>query len=258
VTWEFALEGAAAFWRCEDRYVARFYRLVRLVLDVLVLRGRRDRSKDVEILVLRHQLAVLRRQLARPRKQTIRTLDNHCLTTETSHNLRDLHARGAAAEHEEPARHRLHARGLAGTPHTFEVAEARDRRDDRIRSSCDDDVLRSVLNAIDGDDAPSRELARPSQQVDASVGQPLLLAGVGIVRHHEVPPGQRGLCIDLRARAGVACALNRFAWAEERLRWNARPVRGVLIRRFAWSERYPAEVRRTGRLTTTQVSDHAR
>jgi putative transposase len=47
--------------------VARFYRLVRLVIDLLVVRGRRDRSKDVEILVLRHQLAVLRRQVSRPR-----------------------------------------------------------------------------------------------------------------------------------------------------------------------------------------------
>ena len=47
--------------------MARFYRLVRLVIDLLVLRGRRDRSKDVEILVLRHQLAVLQRQIARPR-----------------------------------------------------------------------------------------------------------------------------------------------------------------------------------------------
>jgi putative transposase len=46
--------------------VARFYRLVRLVIDLLVLRSRRDRSKDVEILVLRHQLAVLRRQIVRP------------------------------------------------------------------------------------------------------------------------------------------------------------------------------------------------
>ena len=45
----------------------RFYRLVRLVIDLLVLRGRRDRSKDAEILVLHHQLAVLRRQIARPR-----------------------------------------------------------------------------------------------------------------------------------------------------------------------------------------------
>jgi hypothetical protein len=41
--------------------VARFYRLVRLVIELLVLRGRRDRSKDAEILVLRHQLSVLRR-----------------------------------------------------------------------------------------------------------------------------------------------------------------------------------------------------
>jgi transposase InsO family protein len=50
--------------------VARFYRLVRLVrliLDLLVLRGRTDRSKDVEILVLRHQLAVLQRQHPHPR-----------------------------------------------------------------------------------------------------------------------------------------------------------------------------------------------
>jgi transposase InsO family protein len=42
--------------------VARFYRVVRLVIDLLVLRGRRDRSKDVEILVLRQQLAVLQRR----------------------------------------------------------------------------------------------------------------------------------------------------------------------------------------------------
>jgi putative transposase len=47
--------------------VAHFYRLVRLVIDLLVLRGRTDRSKDVEILVLRHQLAVLKRQSSRPR-----------------------------------------------------------------------------------------------------------------------------------------------------------------------------------------------
>ena len=47
--------------------MARFYELVRFVVDVLVVRGRSDRSKDIEILVLRHQLTVLRRQVPRPR-----------------------------------------------------------------------------------------------------------------------------------------------------------------------------------------------
>jgi hypothetical protein len=37
------------------------------VIDLLVLRGRQDRSKDAEILVFRHQLAVLQRQITRPR-----------------------------------------------------------------------------------------------------------------------------------------------------------------------------------------------
>jgi hypothetical protein len=37
------------------------------LLGWVVLLGRSDRSKDIEILVLRHQLAVLRRQVSRPR-----------------------------------------------------------------------------------------------------------------------------------------------------------------------------------------------
>jgi hypothetical protein len=59
LTWGFANRSERLVGFNQDRRVARFYRLVRLVIDLLVLRGRRDRSKDVEILVLRHQLAVL-------------------------------------------------------------------------------------------------------------------------------------------------------------------------------------------------------
>jgi putative transposase len=52
----------------EDQGVFRvWYRLARLIIDLLVLRGRRDRSKDAEILVLRHQLTVLHRKVPHPR-----------------------------------------------------------------------------------------------------------------------------------------------------------------------------------------------
>ena len=54
--------------RCgEDRVVLLVYQLVCRIVELIVLRGRRDRSKDVEILVLRKQLEVLRRQVPRPR-----------------------------------------------------------------------------------------------------------------------------------------------------------------------------------------------
>ena len=47
------------------------YQLLCRILELVVLRSRRDRSKDVEILVSRKQLEVLRRQVPRPR------LDEH-------------------------------------------------------------------------------------------------------------------------------------------------------------------------------------
>jgi hypothetical protein len=47
--------------------VSPVYLLARRLVELLVLRARTDASKDVEVLVLRHELSVLRRQLTRPR-----------------------------------------------------------------------------------------------------------------------------------------------------------------------------------------------
>jgi uncharacterized protein (UPF0261 family) len=43
------------------------YLLARRLFELLVLRARTDASKDVELLVLRHEVSVLRRQVNRPR-----------------------------------------------------------------------------------------------------------------------------------------------------------------------------------------------
>ena len=47
--------------------VSLCYWSLRRLLELLVLRRRSEREKEIEILLLRHQLWVLERQLARPR-----------------------------------------------------------------------------------------------------------------------------------------------------------------------------------------------
>jgi putative transposase len=47
--------------------VSALYVVVCRLLELIVLFGRGDRAKELEILVLRHELSVLRRQVRRPR-----------------------------------------------------------------------------------------------------------------------------------------------------------------------------------------------
>ena len=56
-----------------------------------------------------------------------------------------------------------------------------------------DDVPGGVAHAVDLDHAGPGEPPGAAEQVDALARQPALLAGVGVVRDHEVAPGQRRL-----------------------------------------------------------------
>ena len=85
-------------------------------------------------------------------------------------------------------------------------------------------MLGGVPHAVDLDDARAGEPAAAAQQVDAVVGQPALLPGVGVVGDHEVTPGKRRLDIDLGARGGLARPMDRLARPQQRLRRDASPV----------------------------------
>jgi putative transposase len=43
------------------------YIVARRLFELILLRARSERSKELEIIVLRHELSILRRQVARPR-----------------------------------------------------------------------------------------------------------------------------------------------------------------------------------------------
>jgi putative transposase len=58
--------GVPVCWR-SPLLVSALYVVVCRLLQLIVLLGRRERSKELEILVLRHELSVLRRQMRQPR-----------------------------------------------------------------------------------------------------------------------------------------------------------------------------------------------
>ena len=157
-------------------------------------------------------------------EQVVGALHHRHLATQAPHDLAQLQAGRPAAQHDEAPRDLLHARRLPGAPHAGELAQAGDRRDERVGAARDDDVVGRVACAVDLDDARSGEAARAAHDGDPPVGQPALGAGVVPVGDHVVAPGERRGDVHLRRGLDVARALHRLAGAQERLGGDARPV----------------------------------
>ena len=125
-------------------------------------------------------------------------LDERDFATEATDRLRHLDADRPSAEHEHPARHGLHPGHLPVRPDPLKLAQARDRRDYRIRAGRQDDMVGGAADAVHLDDTGASQTASATKQVDAVVSKPALLAGIGVVRDHEVPPRKRSVDVDLR------------------------------------------------------------
>jgi len=154
----------------------------------------------------------------------LRALDECRLTAEATHGLRHLDADRPTAQDEQAPRNRLHAGRLAAAPDPLQVAQAGHGRHDRVCAVREDDVLGAVAHAVDLDDTRSGEPSVATEQVDPLLRQPGLLAGVGVVRHHEVAPRQCRVDVDVRGRRRVPGGLYGLPGTQERLGRNAGPV----------------------------------
>src|SRR6266511_2685542 len=176
------------------------------------------------------------------RQQVILALDERDLRAEAADRLGELDSNGPPAQHEQPPRRLFETRGFAACPQSVELVESRDRRDRRVRSGGDDDVLRLVGLAGDLDPARARNPARAPDQVDPGALEPVRLSRVVVVGDLEVAPAERLADVELAASrlagpgrlAGVG---ERLAGAQQGLRGDARPVRALAADQLAFHNR---------------------
>ena len=91
----------------------------------------------------------------------------------------------------------------------------------------EDDVVGRVAHAVDLDDTRSRQPAAAAQQINVMISQPPLLSGVGIVRHHEIPPSEDGLDVHFCRRDRLPRSMHCFTGSQEGFRRDACPIRAL-------------------------------
>ena len=211
---------------------SRFARQLPPVIDcddeILAISSRSDRvrgQRELDPLAAQDLTECFTERRRLPREYTLGHLDDRHLAAKPVYRLGHLHPDRPTAQNEKAAGNGLHRRCLAIAPDAVEFAQARDGRDDRIGAIGQDDVVGRVAHAVDLDDARAGEPAGAAQKADAAIVQPVLLSGIGVVRHHEITIGKRRLDIDLRGCGRLAGSMNCLARAQQRLGWNACPVR---------------------------------
>ena len=166
-------------------------------------------------------------------------LDKSHLAPEPAHGLGHLRADRSTAQYQQAPRHGLHTRHLAVGPDSLQFGQARERWHDGVRAGRQDDVPRAMGNTIHLDHAGPGEAAGTAQQIDPLVRQPAHLAGVGVVRDHEVAIRERRLDVDRGSAGGLARPVGSLTGAQQRLGWNARPVGALAARQLAFDHGDP-------------------
>jgi hypothetical protein len=118
-------------------------------------------------------------------------------------------------------------------PHTPSSSLSRDRGHDRISAVGEDHVVCGVAHAVDLYHARTGKASGAAQQVDALIGQPAFLSGVGVVRDHEVAPRQRRLDVDFGSGGGRAGGMDRLTGPQQCFGRDACPVRALTADQFA-------------------------
>ena len=168
-----------------------------------------------------------------------RRFDQGHLAAQTAHGLGHLGADRPTTQYQQAPWHGLHTGHLAVAPDTLQVGQAGDRWHDRIRAGRHDNVSRGMGHTVHFDHTHPGQPASAAQQVDALVRQPALLAGIGVVRDHEIAICQGRLDIDLGAGRRFACLLGRLPGAQQRLGRDARPVGTLAADQLAFDDGDP-------------------
>jgi hypothetical protein len=173
-----------------------------------------------------------------PRQQVIGALDHRDSRAHPGEGLRHLHADGATPEHQQSPRNLGEAGDLPVGPQAGQLCQAGHRRNRRVGSGGDDNVLRGIGRPVDRDGVRAGQPAATAHHLDTGTPSPRHLPGVVVIGHLEIAPGERRRYIHTAGDgfAGAGCSARRrqrFPRSQQGLGRDAAPVRAFPTEQLA-------------------------